>query len=32
MINHPDAARAIPALHALVDWVARGQPLEAGAP
>jgi D-alanyl-D-alanine carboxypeptidase/D-alanyl-D-alanine-endopeptidase (penicillin-binding protein 4) len=28
MINHERAARAIPALHALVDWVARGQPAE----
>ena len=29
MINHPRASRAIPALHALVDWVASGQPLPA---
>ena len=28
MINHERAALAIPALHALVDWVARGQPAE----
>ena len=27
ILNHPRAARAIPALHALIDWVARGQPL-----
>jgi D-alanyl-D-alanine carboxypeptidase/D-alanyl-D-alanine-endopeptidase (penicillin-binding protein 4) len=31
MVNHAQAARAIPALHALVDWVARGQPLDANA-
>ena len=32
MVNHAQAARAIPALHALVDWVARGQPLCGGSP
>lgn len=31
IVNHARAARAIAALHALVDWVARGQPLDADA-
>ncbi len=30
LVNHERAAQARPALDALIDWIARGQPTEAG--